>query len=304
MAHLHDSGTEEKDVHRTTHLEKIAFDVNDENPEEAASVSTLEKRLVRRVDLRMLPICAWMYLLNYLDRGNIGNSKVLNEETGNSLLQETGMSLHQYALAVTLFSVAYCVFEVPSNWVIKNYVRPSRWLAFLLVAWGGCTMAFAAVNNFAEVVVVRVLIGVFEAGFFPGIIFLITFWYRPNERSIRIALIVASATLAGAFGGCIAYGVGHMNGVGGLSGWQWLSILEGLLTVLSVVVVIKILPDHPKTVKWLTEPEKTFAHERVQDTNGLEESARLSKGEVFRSCVQPRMLLHYTAYVSHDLPVS
>lgn len=126
------------------------------------------KKLNRRLDYRILPLCCWVYLLNFLDRGNIGNSKVLNQETGDDLLQRTHMTADGYALTVTLFSIAYALFEVPSNWVMKHYIRPSLWLGILLLCWGALTIGFAGVQNYATVVVLRFLIGAFEAGFFPG----------------------------------------------------------------------------------------------------------------------------------------
>ena len=126
------------------------------------------RKLVRRMDLHLLPLCAWIYLLNYLDRGNIGNSKILNSETGDDLLQQTGMNTTKYAVAVSLFSVAYALFEVPSNWIMKRYVRPSLWLGTLLACWSLFTIGFSGVKNYATVVVLRFCIGIFEAGFFPG----------------------------------------------------------------------------------------------------------------------------------------
>ena len=126
------------------------------------------RKLRRKMDLRILPLCAWMYLLNYLDRGNIGNSKLLNSETGDSLIEQTRMTNLEYAIAVSLFAVAYALFEVPSNWIMKRYVRPSRWLATLLLLWGIFTIGFAGVQNFAQVTILRFFIGMFEAGFFPG----------------------------------------------------------------------------------------------------------------------------------------
>ena len=125
------------------------------------------RRLVRQMDRMILPLCSWIYLLNYLDRGNIGNSKALNEETGDDLLQQTGMDTKKYAVAVSLFSLAYFLFEVPSNWIMKRYVRPSLWLGTLLACWGFFTIGFSGVQNYASVVVLRFFIGVFEAGFFP-----------------------------------------------------------------------------------------------------------------------------------------
>ena len=126
------------------------------------------KRLTRRADWRIVPLLSFMYLLNYLDRGNVGNAKVLNEETGDSLLQQTNMTTGGYAIAMSLFSVSYTLFEVPSNWIMKRYVRPSLWLAALLFCWGALTLGFAGVKTYAQVIVIRFLIGLFEAGFFPG----------------------------------------------------------------------------------------------------------------------------------------
>lgn len=127
--------------------------------------------LRRRFDRHILPLCAWIYLLNYLDRGNIGNAKVLNSETKDDLLQRTHMTTTDYAITVSMFSVAYALFEVPSNWIMKRYVKPSLWLGTLLFCWGAFTLGFAGVQNFRTVVILRFFIGVFEAGFFPGILF-------------------------------------------------------------------------------------------------------------------------------------
>ena len=93
----------------------------------------------------------------------------MNQETNDDLLDQTGLSANGYAITVTLFSLAYALFEVPSNWVMKHYVRPSLWLGFLLFAWGCFTIGFAGVQNTATIMVIRFLIGVFEAGFFPGV---------------------------------------------------------------------------------------------------------------------------------------
>ncbi|KAK7183874.1 major facilitator superfamily transporter [Paraphaeosphaeria sporulosa] len=269
------------------------FDVNDEKA---------NKRLNRRLDIRIIPLCCWVYLLNFLDRGNIGNSKVLNAETGDDLLQQTSMGTGGYALTVTLFSIAYALFEVPSNYVMKHWVRPSLWLGFLLAAWGVLTIGFAGVQNFAAVVVLRFLIGVFEAGFFPGIVYLITIWYRHDERAVRIALVIAFCNLAGAFGGAIAYGVGHVNGAAGLEGFRWLFIIEGIITVLSAFLVWFFLPDYPTRAHWLSATEKKLSIERVAARGGGYHQSSASRHEVLATCFHPRMLLHYTAYILDVVP--
>ncbi|KAF2166247.1 hypothetical protein M409DRAFT_23439 [Zasmidium cellare ATCC 36951] len=261
------------------------------------------RQLVRKIDIRILPLCAFVYMLNYLDRSSIGNGKVLNEETGDSMLQQTSMSDTNYAVAVSLFSLAYALFEVPSNFIMKRYVRPSIWLATLLGAWGAFTIGFAGVQNYAQVVVLRFFIGVFEAGFFPGIVYLITFWYPVEERSVRIAFVLASATAAGAFGGCIAYGVGHLNGDGGLEGFRWLFIIEGAITVIFVLPVLFCLPDYPTRAKFLSEDDKKFIQDRIAVKGGGFTREKSKRREILATAFSPRMLAHYLAYTTNCVPL-
>jgi sugar phosphate permease len=110
-----------------------------------------------------------IYLLCYLDRSNIGNAKVLNQDEGDDLLTETGMTNSQYTIALMVFLVAYALFEVPSNYMLKR-MKPSRWIAFLMLCWGILTTGLGGVNSFAAVTAVRFLLGVFEAGLFPGLV--------------------------------------------------------------------------------------------------------------------------------------
>ncbi|KAI1091739.1 MFS transporter [Rostrohypoxylon terebratum] len=259
------------------------------------------KRLNRRLDLRILPLCSFLYLLNFLDRGNIANAKVLNQETGDDLLQVTGMTASNYSIAVTLFSLGYVLFEVPFNWVMKHYVRPSVWLATLLGCWGALTLGFAGVQNYATVLVLRLLIGIFEAGFFPGIIYLITIWYRHDERSVRIAVVIAFCNLAGAFGGCIAYGLGKANGAGGLEGFRWLCILEGTITMLCVIPAFIILPDYPSRAKFLSPSDRKFAEDRVKERGGGYNRDHASRKEVLETFFGPRMLAHYCVYIANSV---
>ena len=117
-----------------------------------------------------------IYLLCYLDRANIGNAKVLNADTGDDLLQGTHTSADQYLTALLLFIIAYTIFETPSNYMLKRF-RPARWLALLMASWGTLTMCLGASHNFATLAAVRFLLGAFEAGLFPGMVYYLTFWY-------------------------------------------------------------------------------------------------------------------------------
>lgn len=125
--------------------------------------SVQEKKLLLRQDLRIIPLSAGIYLLCYLDRSNIGNAKVLNSDTGDDLLSETGMTAYQYTIALMVFLIAYALFEIPSNYFLKR-LRPSRWIAFLMFSWGAITMGLGGTNSYAAVAVTRFLLGVFEAG--------------------------------------------------------------------------------------------------------------------------------------------
>jgi len=128
----------------------------------------LERALVRKQDLRIVPLAAGIYLLCYLDRSNIGNAKVLNSSTHNDLLSETHMTAYQYTIALMVFLIAYALFEVPSNYFLKK-LRPSRWIAFLMFSWGVITIGLGGAHSYASVTVIRFLLGVFEAGMFPTV---------------------------------------------------------------------------------------------------------------------------------------
>ncbi|KXT05839.1 hypothetical protein AC578_1101 [Pseudocercospora eumusae] len=272
-------------------------------PPYTESGSKEERDLIFKQDLRIVPLSAAIYLLCYLDRSNIGNAKVLNEDEGNDLLTETSMTSLQYTIALMVFLIAYALFEVPSNYMLKR-MRPSRWISFLMLSWGAITMGLGGTQNFGSVTAVRFLLGVFEAGLFPGLVYYLTFWYRPEERSIRVALILASATLAGAFGGAIAYGVGHMNQVSGLSAWRWLFILEGLPSLLSSVFVFFFLPDYPETAKWLDAEEKALATDRLRLGGSHGHSEHMKWKDAKETLMDWRLYAHYAVYFGISTPFS
>ena len=127
------------------------------------------------------------------------------------------------------------------------------------------------------------------------------FWYRAEERSLRIALVLASATLAGAFGGAIAFGVGHLNGVNGLAGWRWLFIIEGVPTCLASVLIYFCLPNYPETARWLSSEEKELANLRLE---GAQSSVRLTWKDFKDVCVEWRLYAHYAIYFAICCPFS
>lgn len=169
-----------------------------------------------------------------------------------------------------------------------------------MLSWGATTMGLGGAHNYAQVTGLRFLLGVMEAGLFPGFVYYLTFWYRTSERSMRVALILASATLAGAFGGAIAYGVGHMNGAHGLSAWRWLFIIEGAPSCGSAFLVWAFLPDYPESANWLSSKEKELAAQRLE-TEGSHGSAKaMSWDDAKTVLVDWRLYAHYAVCAVHS----
>ncbi|PMD66800.1 MFS transporter-like protein [Hyaloscypha bicolor E] len=261
------------------------------------------KALRWKQDLRIVPLCAGIYLLCYLDCSNIGNAKTLNSNKHHDLLSETHMTSYQYTIALMVFLIAYAIFEVPSNYLLKK-LSPSKLISFLMFSWGALTIGLGGVKSFGPLSGVRFLLGVFEAGLFPGVVYYLTFWYRTDERSIRIAFILASATLAGAFGGALAYTIGHMDGASGLAAWRWLFIIEGIPSCLSSILVYFILPDYPETAGWLSESEKALAVDRLREEGSHGLGRSLTWAEAKETLTDYRLYAHYAIYFGISCPFS
>ncbi|WVQ99099.1 hypothetical protein IAU59_006231 [Kwoniella sp. CBS 9459] len=223
----------------------------------------MEKRLVRKIDRHIMPWVIVAYLLNYLDRTNLGNARTLNnDKPGESLVETLDLAGDRYNLVVAIFFIPYVIFEFPSNIALK-YFTPSKWIARIMVSWGIVTICTAAVSTYTGLLICRIFLGICEAGFFPGVMMYLCFWYTPSERGTRMAIFSASIAVAGAFGGLIATGVSFMSGEANLYGWQWLFVLEGIPAVIVGVLIYFFLPDFPETAKFLTEEERAFASERM-----------------------------------------
>ncbi|KAK5001211.1 hypothetical protein LTR66_000089 [Elasticomyces elasticus] len=217
------------------------------------------KRIMRKVDVRLLPMLTLLYVLAFLDRGNIGNAKVAGM---NKELKLTGA---QYNLALTVFFFPYAIFEVPSNIVLK-LMRPSTWICLLMISWGIVMTLQGIVKNYHGLIITRTLLGLTESGFFPAATYLLTTWYCRFEVQTRLAIFFSAASMAGAFSGLLAFGIQNMDGVAGLHGWRWIFILEGLVTVAIGSTLHWTLPDSPATASFLTPGEKEFIARRlVQD---------------------------------------
>ncbi|KAF9242592.1 major facilitator superfamily domain-containing protein [Melanogaster broomeanus] len=233
--------------------------------------SPQDRRLLRKVDLRLLPILTLLYLLSFLDRTNIGNAKI------DGLTTDLRISPSAYNTALALYFVGYVLFEIPANCSLKHF-SPQLWLPTLTLVWGIVSLAQGLVKNQAGLFGIRFLLGVTEAGLFPGVIYTFSVYYRRRERSWRVAVFFGGAALAGAFGGVFAYAIGLMDGVGGRRGWQWIFIIEGAFTSAISLVAYFIVPTWSHQAKFLSEEERSRLLERLQADSdaGVHQSFRWS----------------------------
>ncbi|KAI0756700.1 MFS general substrate transporter [Daedaleopsis nitida] len=216
-----------------------------------------ERKLMRRIDWHVVPWLAVLYLLNFLDRGSIGNAKLYH------MTDDLHITDKQYLIALTVFFFPYSLFEPPSNIALRK-LRPSLWLSFIMLIWGIAMALHGVITNYAGLIGLRFLLGLAEAGLYPGVVFYMSCWYRRDELGTRVGVFFSSATIAGAFSGLLAAAISNMDGVGGRPGWAWIFILEGLATVLCAIASFFILSDFPDTARFLTETERVWVIRRLQ----------------------------------------
>ncbi|OJJ54331.1 hypothetical protein ASPSYDRAFT_1162467 [Aspergillus sydowii CBS 593.65] len=220
-------------------------------------IKTTEAQLRRKIDTRILPLIVIIYLLNYLDRNSITQARLYG------LQEDTGVKGAQYQTAISIFSAGYIVMQLPSA-LLMTKMRPSLYLPCCIIIWAivsGCT---SAVTSPAGLLVLRFVLGIVEAPFFPGAIFYLSAWYTKRELGVRMALLICGLLLSNAFAGLISAGIlSGMAGVGNLAAWRWLFFLEGIATVLLGLLAMIVLPDFPGTTKWLSEAERVIAQARL-----------------------------------------
>lgn len=254
-----------------------------------------EKALLRRLDLKLLPPLTLLYLLSFLDRSNVGNAKL------EGLTADLHITGNQYLLTLTMYFVGYVLFEIPCNLILKR-TTPRFWLPTLMLAWGIVATLLGVCHNFAGFVVARTFLGITESGLFPGVVYYLSMWYKRSESQFRIALFSA-ASLAGAFGGILAFGIGHMKGVGGLNGWKWIFILEGLLTVVVAFAAYFFIHNYPSTATFLKDDERAYIHARLQGTSDATNTEPFLWSNVKKALKDPKCWLYGLAFHTMSLPL-
>ncbi|CAN6629880.1 high-affinity nicotinic acid transporter [Trichomonascus vanleenenianus] len=214
-----------------------------------------ERKLCRKLDLRILPFIALMYLFNNLDKSNISNAKT------DGIEEQLNMKPNDWNMLISIFYIPYVLCAFPITFVTKKFTA-ARVIPVLMLGFGSVSMAAAAVTNFGGIMTVRFLLGAFESAFFPGIIFYLSTFYRRAELARRLAVFYASANIANAFSGLLAFGFFQVEGH--LHGWQYLFLTEGSLTIVAAIIAFFYLPRTPATAKFFNEEEKALAFHRIQ----------------------------------------
>ncbi|KAI0482106.1 MFS general substrate transporter [Xylariaceae sp. FL0804] len=220
-----------------------------------------EAKLLRKIDLRVLPILFAVYIVAFLDRVNISNALTLG------LPEDLGLRGDQENVALTIFFVPYILFEIPSNIIMKR-LGPRLWLSGCILCFGLIMIGQGFVRSYGGLLATRFFMGLAEAGIFPGSFYLISFWYRAAEAQKRFTVYWSSTLLAGAFGGLLASAIAHLDGVRGYHSWRWVFILEGIATCLVAFTAFFTIVDFPREARWLSPEERAFVIRKT----GAEES--------------------------------
>lgn len=220
-----------------------------------------EAALTRKLDRYLIPMLSFMYFLSSLDRSNIGNAYT------SGMKEDLNLTSRQYSNAVSVFYSTYLAAELPAVLVLRR-ARPRYYMSALVFCWAVITLCGGFVRSYSSLLATRVLLGTFEGGFFPAMTLIITMTYKKEEQARRIAFFFGSSALSGAFGGLIATGLASVKKTGGLEGWRWLYIIEGLISICACVWLFFGLPDDVNNMKFLNEREKQLmeirAKQRVQ----------------------------------------
>src|SRR5262249_35356030 len=197
---------------------------------------------------RLIPFLFLLYIVAYLDRINVGFAAL-------QMNAALGLSASAYGLGAGIFFLGYVLFEIPSN-VILARVGARRWIARIMISWGLVSSAMMLAAGARSFFALRFLLGLAEAGFFPGVIYYLTRWFPARERARAVAAFMTATLAAGVIGGPISGALLTLDGNGGLAGWQWVFLIEGLPAVVLGFVVLRFLTESPADAEWLPPAQR------------------------------------------------
>ncbi|MBR0755969.1 MFS transporter [Bradyrhizobium jicamae] len=240
----------------------------------------LETRVLRRITWRIVPFIMLLYFVAFIDRVNIGFASL-------TMNKDLGLSPTVYGFGAGIFFWGYFLFEVPSN-IILHKIGARIWIARVMITWGIVSAAMAFVQGPNSFYVLRFLLGAAEAGFFPGIILYLSYWFPARQRAAVTALFMAAAPLSTVLGSPVSGALLEMDGMLGFKGWQWLFVLEAIPAVLLGFVVLGFLTDRPEKAKWLADDERNWLVTTMNAENASK--AATASHSIWRGLADPRVL--------------
>ncbi|ULN34160.1 MFS transporter [Mycolicibacterium smegmatis] len=220
-----------------------------------SSADELHKRATRKAVLRLLPVMCVVYFMAYIDRTNVALAKT-------HLDTDVGISAAAFGFGAGIFFISYAFLEVPSNLVMYR-VGPRRWIARIALTWGALSALMMFVQGDMSFYVMRFLLGAAEAGLYPALMYMVTLWFAQSYRATVVGFIYLAPTIALVVGGPMGGALMELDSAMGLHGWQWMFLIEGLVTMLVGILVWFKLPQSPTEAKWLTPDEARILSERA-----------------------------------------
>jgi ACS family tartrate transporter-like MFS transporter len=240
-----------------------------------------QRRTILKVSWRLLPLIVVAYLVAYIDRTNVAFAAL-------TMNKDLGISAYMYGLGAGIFFLGYALFEVPSNIVLEK-VGARLWIARIMITWGIISGLMAATTGPISFLILRFLLGVAEAGFFPGIILYFTYWFPAQYRARVISTLFIAVPLGNALASVVSGAILEMDGVWGLHGWQWVFIIEALPAMLLAFVVLMLMTDRPAVAHWLNADEKEWLETELKAERAkIETAGRLT---LLRALTDGRVLI-------------
>lgn len=241
-----------------------------------------------RISRRLMPLLCVMYLIAYIDRQNVSYAKL-------EMVDALGLSEAAYGLGASLFFLGYFLFEAPANMILAK-VGARVWFARIMGTWGLITLGLGFTQDATMFYVLRFLLGVAEAGFFPGVLYVLTLWYPQRRRAQMVGWFMIASAIANAVGSLIGGALLELGGVAGLAGWQWVFLATGLPAVLLVPVVLMTLPSTPADARFLSDADKAWLAAEL-----AAEPKQAIEGSAWRALLDPRVLLLAALYFGMPL---
>ena len=268
---------------------------------QSADLSTVqfEAAIYRKITWRLMPFLFLCYVLAYVDRVNVGFAKL-------QMQQDLRMSDSVYGIGAGIFFIGYFIFEVPANMILQK-IGARLWIGPIMMAWGVVSTCTLFVKGTTSFYALRFLLGIVESGFFPGVILYLTYWYTGKHRAKMVAIFMSAVPVSGIMAGPLSgWILDRMSGVGHLTAWQWLFIVEGIPSIIAGLITLYFLTDKPSKAAWLTEDEKKLVLQRLEEEELKKKTVQTSHRwvDAFRSLPVWQLSLAYFGMAAGNYGIS